>query len=246
MTQLVVRSGVAAAALLVGAAALHAADLAKVQRTIGREPKYESDSPRYCLMVFGPEAKERVWLVLDGKSLYVDRNANGDLTDEGERLGVETPDQDPAQFESTELTLNGKQHKFKFYAFGWFDYRDGKAEAIDPSIDVWWNDKQRFGAWGDQESPLRFSDSPRTAPIVHIGGPLQMGFEVRHPLTKREEGTFDLNTAVGTKGLGPGTFAHLVYNVIPDDVFPQATLEFPSADPKGRPIKIEMPIKHRC
>src|SRR6516162_5852375 len=108
MTQLVVRSGVAAAALLVGAAALHAADLAKVQRTIGREPKYESDSPRYCLMVFGPEAKERVWLVLDGKSLYVDRNANGDLTDEGERLGVETPDQDPAQFESTELTLNGK------------------------------------------------------------------------------------------------------------------------------------------
>jgi hypothetical protein len=36
--------------------------------------------------VFGPEATTRVWLVVDGDFLYVDRNANGDLTERGERV----------------------------------------------------------------------------------------------------------------------------------------------------------------
>ena len=40
--------------------------------------------PRYCLLVFGPQAKTRVWIVEAGENLYVDRNANGDLTEPGE------------------------------------------------------------------------------------------------------------------------------------------------------------------
>ena len=47
-----------------------AADLTKVDRRIRKEPAYES-KPKYCLLVFGPEAKHRVWLVLDGDVLYV-------------------------------------------------------------------------------------------------------------------------------------------------------------------------------
>jgi hypothetical protein len=62
-----------------------AADLAKIDRSIGKEPAYRTKSPRYCLLVFGPEAKARAWLVLDGDVLYFDGNANGDLTDKGER-----------------------------------------------------------------------------------------------------------------------------------------------------------------
>jgi hypothetical protein len=30
--------------------------------------------------VFGPDAKKRIWLMLDGDELYVDRNGDGDLT----------------------------------------------------------------------------------------------------------------------------------------------------------------------
>jgi hypothetical protein len=133
-----------------------------------------------------------------------------------------------------------------FHLFGWFEYRSGKPGRVEPSLDVWWNDGQRFGAWGDEQSPLEFAARPQNAPIVHIGGPLQMGFEVRNPLSNLGNGKFELNAAVGTKGLGPGTFAHLIYNVIPDDVFPQATLEFPNADPKEPAIKVDLPIKQRC
>src|SRR6516225_1415032 len=61
------------------------ADLTKIDRTVAKEPAYKS-KPKYCLLVFGPEAKTRVWLVLDGDTLYVDRNGNSDLTEEGERF----------------------------------------------------------------------------------------------------------------------------------------------------------------
>src|SRR5439155_5114001 len=61
-----------------------AADLSQVDRNLQKEPAYRT-KPKYCLLVFGPEAKTRVWLVLDGDVLYIDRNGNGDLTEAGER-----------------------------------------------------------------------------------------------------------------------------------------------------------------
>ncbi len=41
-----------------------------------KEPKYQKE-PKYALLVFGPKRDTRVWMVLDGTSLYVDSNANG-------------------------------------------------------------------------------------------------------------------------------------------------------------------------
>src|SRR4051794_25720010 len=63
-----------------------AADLAKIERTIKKEPAYQSKEPKYCLLVFGPEAETRVWLVVDDGAMYFDRNGNGDLTEEGKRV----------------------------------------------------------------------------------------------------------------------------------------------------------------
>ena len=57
-----------------------AVDLTKIDRGIGRQPAYKS-APKYCLIVLGPDAKTRIWLVIDDNRLYVDRNGNGDLTD---------------------------------------------------------------------------------------------------------------------------------------------------------------------
>jgi hypothetical protein len=55
------------------------ADLSKIDRTIKKEPAYQA-KPKYCLLAFGPDAKHRIWLVLDRFTLYIDRNGNGDLT----------------------------------------------------------------------------------------------------------------------------------------------------------------------
>ena len=66
-----------------------AADFGNFARTLHKEPVYHSKSPRYALLTFGPEAKDRVWLVHDGDLLYVDRNGSADLTmqdDAGHRV----------------------------------------------------------------------------------------------------------------------------------------------------------------
>src|SRR5437660_1658389 len=55
-----------------------------------KEPAYQSE-PRYALVVFGLKAETRVWMVLDGSILYVDLNANGDLTEPDKRLEPNNP-----------------------------------------------------------------------------------------------------------------------------------------------------------
>src|SRR5262245_8099925 len=91
-----------------------AADLSRVDRTIAREPKY-AGKPKYCLLVFGAQAKHRVWLVQDGSTLYVDRNGNGDLTEADEKVTAKKAlrgDTEGAfNFEVGELRLGGKTHK---------------------------------------------------------------------------------------------------------------------------------------
>src|SRR4051812_5998179 len=79
-------------ALVVGTSPVVAVDLTKVPRTISREPSYQSQ-PKYCLLVFGPEAKTRIWLVRDGSMLHVDRNGNGDLTEANEQVALNPQEQ---------------------------------------------------------------------------------------------------------------------------------------------------------
>jgi hypothetical protein len=99
-----------AAGLLAGP--VTAADLASIDRTIRKEPAY-AGKPRYCLLVFGPEARDHVWLVHDGDTLYVDRNGDGDLTESGEKVTVPN-DRHPEEgrrFEVGDLAVGGKVHK---------------------------------------------------------------------------------------------------------------------------------------
>src|SRR5260370_12276823 len=69
-------------------------DLGKLDRHIAKEPAYTAQHPLYGLLVFGPKADKRVWFVLDSSKrdsarydiLYVDRNADGDLTPSAKRV----------------------------------------------------------------------------------------------------------------------------------------------------------------
>src|SRR5687768_5807002 len=81
------RSLLALFALAVCVVYASATDLAAIPRNIVNEPAYQG-KPHYCLLAFGKEAKTRIWLVHDGKSAFVDRNGNGDLTDPCEQVKV--------------------------------------------------------------------------------------------------------------------------------------------------------------
>jgi hypothetical protein len=65
-----------------------AAEFAEIERNIDREPEYESSTPKYCLLAFGMEAERIAWFVLDGDQIFIDRNCNRDLTDDGMPLQI--------------------------------------------------------------------------------------------------------------------------------------------------------------
>jgi hypothetical protein len=91
--------------MLLPAAVGRAADLPSLQnvdRRIAKQPEYHSKRPLYGLLVFGPAAEKRISMVLDQSKpaierydlLYIDLNANGDLTEPTERRLGEIDDND--------------------------------------------------------------------------------------------------------------------------------------------------------
>src|SRR5262245_22295686 len=181
------------------------ADLTKLDRTIAKEPAYKN-KPKYCLLVFGPEAKSRVWLVQDGDVLYVDRTGTGDLTGPDKRVEAKSRDKN-----------------FRLFAAG--DVRDGslthtglavtqrlasaesigkpqefeRIKSLNPEPWIWAvggtaersaDDKRplpkKIGyiANGDGLGYLLFADKPQDAPIIHFNGPWMLGLQdVKQTLT---------------------------------------------------------------
>lgn len=181
----------------------------KIDGTIAKESTYKN-KPKYCLLVFGPEAKFRVWLVLDDDALYVDRNGNGDLTEREEQC-VATG-KEPLVWEAGDLIEpDGKRrHTGLMVTEG----AAGMTVRIRRTDGQRW---QRAGApWmcGGSNQPrvvqtgpgrLEFAERPQGAPILHFNGPLTVHLLWPHALNQGEE--TDFIAVVGTPGLGNGTFA---------------------------------------
>jgi hypothetical protein len=262
------------AALLVAgllAVPVSAADLSTLDRSIHKEPAY-AGKPRYCLLVFGPDARERVWLVQDGDTLYVDRNGNGDLTEPGEKIAAATdaaPKEDGHAFEAGDVTVGGKVHKGLTVGLTPLKrFADNPALAeiavirdafkADPGavvarvgVDV---ASTRFTGAGvgkrigqsagfyDLGGVFAFAATPAAVPVVHFDGPLQVSFYGELPQMRVGRST-DLILTVGTPGSGDGTFAMLAYqDTIPAGVQPKASVMWPGGCPKPETVE----LKQRC
>jgi hypothetical protein len=255
--------------LLALSSAAAAADLTNIERRIEREPAYQS-KPKYCLLVFGPEAKTRIWLVLDGDMLYVDRNGNGDLTEPGEKVAAEKrKDRDPDDrnytFAAGELRDGGKRHLNLFISVGDLDRvkeslpeakvlleRDAHARQYNIWLEVEKPGYQGLGAGGrivqgagsDANGLLQFADRPQDAPIIHFGGPWTMG--LYRPTTLWLDRTNNVDLVFGTPGLGAGSFARVGYEgVVPDSLAPRIEITFPPRKP-GEPPVMEGYLEERC
>jgi WD40 repeat protein len=240
-----------------------AADLSKIERTIGKEPAYKG-KPKYCLLVFGPEAKTRVWLVQDGDTLYVDRNANGDLTEKDERVAFEPISKERRSFKVGDIHDGALTHKLTVMQFRLEPKLIGKAKEFErverqrPEPWVWRvsvgaerpADDRRplprqigYQADGDGLGFLLFADRPAEAPIIHINGPWTLGLHVMQRLMVGSRSK--LQIGIGTQGLGPGTFAFYFPNfqTIPADAYPVADITFPPKTPGEKPIRQKYTLK---
>jgi hypothetical protein len=255
--------------LIVLSSAAVAGDLAGIDRTIVREPAYRS-RPKYCLLVFGPQARTRVWLVQDGDILYVDRNGNGDLTEPGEKVAAEKSDRGRDDqnytFAAGELREGGKPHlnlsvlvsdlnrlKHALPEAEALLQRDAHAREYNVQLEVEMPPYQGLGTGGrlvqgahlDANGLLQFADRPQDAPVIHFGGPWTIGLYQQTTLWL--DRTNELGLVFGTPGLGPGTFAYVGYEgVVPDNLAPRAEIAFPPCTPGQPPVIAHYELKDRC
>jgi hypothetical protein len=228
----------ALAALVVSTATVVAADSIQVDRRIAKEPVYQSKSPKYCLLVFGAEAKTRVWLVLDGNTLYVDRNANGDLTEEKERIK-----RNGKEFEAGEFTEVARKARYAHIRVQPLDpFEKGQEPLCMVSLEV----RDRFRQYGC----VSFADRPQDAPVLWFDGPLTMGFiDPEKQAWERGETGSQINAWIGTPSPAKQRRAtvYLEHSQgVPTDVHPIASIEFPNQDPKGKPIMSTAVLNERC
>ncbi len=250
---------------------LSAADLASIDRSIANEPTYKSQNVRYGLLVFGPDAKTRVWLVHDGDTLYVDRNANGDLTDEGEKfLPILGPSTNAATgdfyFRAGDISEGTLLHRgleitaSRLGNLPELEPRMKEVLARDPEAGYFsvaldmempgWKGDGLDGrvvqfASHDEASFLCFARSAEEAPVVHFRGPLQIVPDSRQQLRPARERYLYL--ALGAPGLGTGSTAYIAYEgVVPETAFPIAEITYARTSADDPPLRERYELKHRC
>jgi RNA polymerase sigma factor (sigma-70 family) len=238
-------------------------DLTKIDRTIHKEPRY-AHQPYYALLAIGPEAKKRVWLVVDGEVVYVDRNGNGDLTEAKKRVAVDK-------------TIKVAPGMYKH--FDSFDL--GKVEGLRLRLDFWVRDKKFVpdsdfdesvrkgheengwefatlhrvkpdGSNVEAQIPVAFCRRPQDAPICHLAGPLTFVPRMdQRPTFFHGTDENMLSLLIGTPGLparnwkNPVT-APLATTEVPADVHPVAHFMFPHKDGKSPPIEKDYVLRERC
>jgi hypothetical protein len=211
------------------------------ERTIATEPAYKSKDPRYCQLVFGPQAKQSVWLVIDGEDLYVDRNGNGDLTEDGERV-TRKPAFQGSGFEVPKLDIGDRTTTYSNLIVYWTRQPPGGAKA-EYTVDVMVDVGKRYCQYATFKSS---ATAPKDAPVIHFGGPLEMVLLGGAPLpAPGKEG--ELVAVIGTKS-STGHLAMIRHdrNLPPKaDAHPVAEVTFPG---KGgaKPVAVKVPLDQRC
>jgi hypothetical protein len=207
------------------------ADLTKIDRMIAKEPAYKSQ-PKYCLLVFGLEARTRIWLVLDGDVLYADRNGNGNLMDKDEQIGADRSYADGAVFHVG--TISTPEQKVRHTGLKLSVPLSPPRAAGDAG-----NLSVTIGGSRWYAPVKQFSDRPKDAPIIHFAGPLSFRIgEERDgkPPTLVIGKDTPLVVFIGTRGLGNGAFAWCKADEAVPAFSLQAEIEAPSGTPGGKPL----------
>jgi hypothetical protein len=219
-------------------------DLSRVDRSVRKEPAYVAARPLYGLAVFGPKADKRVWLVLDKSKadspkydvLYIDRNADGDLTGPGKRL---TKTDEDGAFDIGEFAdpATGAKHT------------EFKVRASDDSVmlSMRWKGDIKFGG-GYPEDPetgyMAFAPSREAAPVVWVNGDAPFRFQRWYGKTLTIGRADDFKVFLGQPGRGPNTFFASQVHFLPKEEWVRATLIY--RDGAGKERRLVCELKERC
>jgi hypothetical protein len=222
-------------------------DLGKLNRRIAKEPIYNSGQPLYGLLVFGPKADKRLWIVLDSSKrdarhfdvLYIDRNADSDLTTADEQLfAKESEGQAIFSLPDFKDPATGALHsEFRVRVTG---------DKQDVMVSLKWRGKSKMGGGypADPDTYMRLSPKPQTAPVVWFQGDGPFRFQRWYGGQLSIGGANDFKVFLGQIGWGPSSFCAFQEHVLPEGEAVQATLIYTDKD--GKECREVCPLKERC
>lgn len=231
--------------LMVAPVAL-ATDYQKIDRNLVKEPAYKTGKPRYALLLFGREAKLRVWAVMDGTTLYLDRDGNGDLTGKGECFA--------SRGKCKNITLADPDGKTKYVITSVGGYEEKKPtprEALMVNVTI------QGPINYQQYCDVALADSAKKAGVAHFHGPLTaqpvtVSWKVPPglALTLGDKAT-DMRMMIGTLDEKAGCWTAVRSHVgeksaFPASVHPQVDIEWPGPKPGSAPIKQQVSLKQFC
>jgi hypothetical protein len=232
---------------------LATADPGPIDRTLRRLPGFAA-KPHFCLLLFGPEGKTRVWLVTAGEAFYADTNGDGDLAEPGKRVySVGNYRALVPLGPCLQSMWFPVPEDVRVYIVG---------DVFDRATRRWYHltvrrlgelATARFEMEVDVRGQLRqlgelphFGDSPKDAPVLHFGGPLTLGLFTSQLI--RGGGPNDLAAWIGTD-VPSGTEGQPTYLVlddwVPRDVAPSALVELPTGMPGAEPIRSTVGLARR-
>jgi hypothetical protein len=210
------------------------------ERRIVKEPEYTA-TPRYAVLMFGVEQPVTVWMVEDGRKLYLDRNANGYLTDDGRplepteerQLGAGRWDFDYAL---EKLGTPDAARVTKFRLARWNYGADTDEYGLSVTLD---GRTPMYAGW-----TAFWSDSPRDARTLYFGGAL------RPVLLRAKEfvpaSTLDrLSIAFVHRADDRAADTRLSIDAVPESVVPEAVIEWPVA-PGEKELTTRHALNERC
>lgn len=221
-------------------------------RRLTKEPPYEG-APRYVLLAFGPEGRAHLWVVADERHLYADVDGSGDLTKLAHRFAPEKDELGQPRFRVPLIERNGRRYTdlwvssspakdSEFLLGDWPAYREflrkhpgGRTWAVSVEVpmppgrrnvyrDEPMTRDRQFVPGYDADGVLVPGKSPADAPVLHFGGPLQLGFQENCKLTQGS--AEELTVRLGTAGRGPGTFAVFRYYFLPKAAKPRLAITY--------------------
>jgi hypothetical protein len=164
------------------------------------------------LITLGNSGDVKVWMIEDGKRLFVDKNANGDMTDDGppiEPSKVRHLDANRWDFEYVLDAIrpsNGSRHtSFVLRRWNYNDKEDeyGLSLSVDGKMPMYagW-----FGTF--------WSTNREKAPVLHFGGPFTPKMLRRKEFTIGETNQ-RLSLCFLNPGSGPGAESRLSIDALP-------------------------------
>jgi hypothetical protein len=231
------------------AAAAEPAALQQIERKAPKEPPYLARQPLYGLLVLGPTAQTRIWLVLDKSKpdgnrhdvLYADLNSNGDPTEAAERFTGQ------AEGEDLRFRLPNLKDPATGVTHTEVSVRVHGTDMPTVMVSLRWAGGFKMGG-GYPEDPeggyLKFAGKAADAPVLWANGDGPFRFQRWYGSKLTIGGADDFKVFVGQQGLGSASFCAFQEHFLPESEGVQATLVY--HDTAGKERQATARLNERC